>query len=64
VPEDFKTYINRLIAHAEKHFNLLKDALSMEEYETADFMAQIVVLDLTKLREVINARLIFSKKQS
>ena len=62
MPEDFKTYIDRLVAHAEKHFNLLKDALSKEEYETADFMAQIVVLDLTKLREVINARLIFSKK--
>lgn len=64
MPEDFKTYVERLIAHAEKHFNLLKDSLSKEEYETADFTAQVVILDLTKIREVINTRLIFSKKQS
>ena len=63
MPEDFKTYVNRLYEHARKHVDLLANALSNEEYDTADFLAHVIVMDLTKMREVINNQLRFSKKQ-
>jgi HEPN domain-containing protein len=63
MPEDFKKYISRLYEHAKKHIGLLKDALESDEYDTADFLAQVVVQDLVKLREVINTQLRFSKSQ-
>ena len=63
MPEDFKTYISRLYEHAKKHIELLKNALESDEYDTADFLAQVVVQDLVKLREVINTQLRFSKPQ-
>jgi hypothetical protein len=62
MPEDFKTYIGRLYSHAAKHMNMLSEALTNEEYDTADFLAQVIILDLTKLREMINTQLRFSKK--
>jgi len=64
MPEDFKTYVNRLYEHAKKHVELLKNSLETEEYDTADFLAHVVILDLTKLREIINTQLRFSKKQA
>jgi hypothetical protein len=42
--------------------NMLSEALTNEEYDTADFLAQVIILDLTKLREMINTQLRFSKK--
>ncbi|MCC5989914.1 MAG: hypothetical protein LM558_00190 [Thermosphaera sp.] len=63
MPEDFKTYVNRLYEHARKHIELLANALNNEEYDTADFLAHVIVMDLTKMREVINNQLRFSKKQ-
>jgi hypothetical protein len=62
VPEDFKTYVARLYEHAAKHMSLLKNALEGEEYDTADFLAQVIILDLTKLREIVNTQLRFSKR--
>jgi hypothetical protein len=64
VPEDFKTYVIRLYEHAKKHVDFLANSLQSEEYDTADFLAHIVILDLTKLREIINTQLRFSKKQA
>jgi hypothetical protein len=63
MPEDFKTLINRLFEHAVKHFELLKNALEREEYDTADFTAQVVVLTLTKLRALINSNLRYFRKE-
>lgn len=63
MPEDFKTYVDRLYEHARKHIELLANALKNEEYDTADFLAHVIVMDLTKMREVINNQLRFSKKQ-
>jgi len=62
MPEDLKTYIIRLYEHAKKHLEMLQPAIQNEEYDTADFLAQVVVQDLVKLREVINPQLRFSKK--
>ena len=62
MPEDFRTYVLRLYEHAVKHVSLLKNALEGEEYDTADFLAQVIILDLTKLREIVNTQLRFSKK--
>jgi len=63
MPEDFKTFISRLYAHARKHIEMLEESLKNEEYDTADFLASIVVNDLTKLRELINTQLRYAKKQ-
>lgn len=62
MPEDFRTYVLRLYEHAKKHVELLANALNSEEYDTADFLAQVIILDLTKLREIVNTQLRFSKK--
>jgi len=62
MPEDFKTFINRLYEHARKQIDMLKTAIDNEEYDTADFLAAVAVNDLTKLREVINNQLRFVKK--
>jgi len=62
MPEDFKSFINRLYEHAKKHIDMLRQALDSEEYDTADFLATIIVNDLTKLREIINNQLRFSKR--
>jgi len=63
MPEDFKTYITRLYEHAKKHIEMLQSAIQNDEYDTADFLAQVVIQDLIKLREVINTQLRFSKSQ-
>jgi len=62
MPEDFKTLVNRLIEHASNHFELLRNALEREEYDTADFTAQVIVLDLTKIRSLINSSLRYLKE--
>lgn len=63
MPEDFKTYIQRLLVHAQKQLEMAAKALENEEYDTLEFLAHVAVLDLTKLREVVNTQLRFSKKQ-
>jgi len=64
MPEDLKTYVERIFEHAKKQMELLYDAIYMEEYDTAEFLAQVVVLDLTKLREVLNSQVLLSQKQA
>jgi len=63
VPEDLKTYISRLFIHAKKQIELLEEALKNEEYDTADFLAHVAVVDLTTLRSTINSLLRYSKQQ-
>jgi len=63
MPEDFKTFVARLYQHAKKQLELMEKAIEAEEYDTVDFLAQVTVVDLTKLREVVNARLNFSRRQ-
>jgi len=63
LPEDIKTYIMRIFAHAKKQIELLEDALNKEEYDTADFLASIAIMDLTQLRSAINSFLRFSQKK-
>jgi hypothetical protein len=64
VPEDLKTLITRIFEHAKKQVELLEDALANEDYDTADFLASVAVMDLTYLRSVINSLLRFSPRKS
>jgi hypothetical protein len=64
LPEDLKTYITRIFAHAKKQLELLEDALKNEDYDTADFLASVAVMDLTELRSKLNTLLRFSQMKS
>jgi len=61
MPEDLKLYIQRIFEHAKKQMELLDRSLELEEYDTAEFLAHVVVLDLTKLREVLYTQASFLK---
>jgi len=61
MPEDFKTLINRLLEHSAKYFELMKTALEREEYDTADFTAQVVIQALVNIRTLINSNLKYFK---
>jgi hypothetical protein len=63
VPEDLKTYIYRVYSHAKKQLELLEEALKNEDYDTADFLASVAVIDLTELRSKLNALLRFSQRK-
>jgi hypothetical protein len=63
VPEDLKTYLHRVFAHAKKQLELLEDALKNEDYDTADFLASVAVMDLTELRSKLNTLLRFSQRK-
>jgi hypothetical protein len=63
MPEDLKTHVMRIFYHAKKQIELLEDALNKEEFDTADFLASIAVMDLTELRSRINALLRFTQRQ-
>jgi hypothetical protein len=64
MPEDLKLYVQRIYEHAKKQMELLDRALELEEYDTAEFLAHVVVLDLTKLREVLYTQSSFLKSAS
>jgi hypothetical protein len=64
MPEDLKTYMERIYEHAQKQMELLYHALYNEEYDTAEFLAHVIVLDLTKLREVLNSQVLPYQKRA
>jgi hypothetical protein len=63
LPEDLKTYIFRVYSHAVKQMELLGEALKNEDYDTADFLASVAVMDLTELRSKLSALLRFSQRK-
>lgn len=62
MPEDLKTFLIRLFEHANKQLELMRKAIEHEEYDTLDFLAQVAIVDLTRLREVLNLQLRFTKR--
>jgi hypothetical protein len=64
LPEDLKTYLVRVYGHAKKQLELLEEALKNEDYDTADFLASVAVMDLTELRSKLNTLLRFSQRKS
>jgi hypothetical protein len=63
LPEDLKTYIYRVYNHAKKQLELLEEALKNEDYDTADFLASVAVMDLTEMRSKLNTLLRFSQRK-
>ena len=64
MPEDLKTYLNRIFFHAKKQLELLEEALKNEDYDTADFLASVAMMDLTELRSKLNTLLRFSQRKT
>lgn len=62
IKDNEKIKADRILGHAIEHLNLFKQAYMEGDLNTADFLIQIVITDLTNIAQFVRQQLEYKKK--